>query len=198
MAIEFKRTQYAGDTPVFWRGEAKILPGGFKLLQTFPKGTRIRRGTPLYIVPGTLTANVVKHAVVIAGGTTTAPRVTKNSYFQAGDLVMDITGNIGRAITAIDTTNSEYDVLTFASALTGVAADAHLVEASAATASEPKFVPNMVTGETTEPLDGADQDTISAAYDCVVLLGYATKLPAAWLNAGVGLKSNPKIIYVKQ
>ena len=197
MAIEFKSVPYAGDMPVFWRGEARILPGGYKLLQTFPKGTRIRKGTLLSIVPGTLTANVVKRAVVIAGGTTTAPRVTKNSYFQVGDLVMDIIGNIGRAINAIDTSNTEYDVLTLASALTGIAADAQIVEATAATSAEPKFVPNMVVGETTEPLDGADQDTTSAAYDAVVLLGYVPAMPAAWLT-GVALKNNPNIIFVKQ
>ena len=198
MAIEFnKPVPYGGDMPVFWRGEAKILPGGYRLLQTFPKGTRIRGGTLLYIVPNTLTANVVKRAVVIAGGTASAPRVTKNSCFQVGDLVMEIGGNTGIAISAIDTSNSEYDVFTLASAITGLAANNHLVEASAAASATPKFVPNMVTGETTEPLDGADQDTISAAYDAVVLLGYTPAMPDEWLT-GVALKNNPNIIFVKQ
>ena len=36
MAIEFKQTHYAGHTPEFWRGEAKILPGGFKPTKDLP------------------------------------------------------------------------------------------------------------------------------------------------------------------
>jgi len=197
MAIKQQIVPYNGDMPVFWRGEAKILPGGYKLLQAFPKGTRIRKGTLLRIEKGTLNANVVKRAQVVAGGTTTAPFVTKNSYFQVGDAVIDIAATAGVTITAIDTSNAEHDVITFDSALAGAIVDAHLVEASALSGATPKFVPNMVVGETTEPLDGEDHDTISAAYDAVMLLGYIVDVPAAWLN-DVTLKNNPNIIFIKQ
>ena len=44
MGVKFEGKSYAGNMPVFWRGEAKILPGGYKLLQTFPKGTVIPKG----------------------------------------------------------------------------------------------------------------------------------------------------------
>jgi len=197
MAVKFNAVGYDGTMPVFWRGDAKVLPGGYGLLQNFPKGTRIARGTLLRIEYGTLTANVVKRAMVVAGGTTTAPRVTKNSYFQIGDLVMNIGGNAGIAITAIDKSNAGYDEITLASDLAAAVANAHLVEASAATGATPKYVPNMVAGEMTEPLDGDTHDTVSAAYDAVVLLGYITDVPAEW-RTGVALKENPNIIFVKQ
>lgn len=47
MAIEFEKGQIKGRFPVFWRGECKGLPGDFKLTQTFPEGTLIRKGTPI-------------------------------------------------------------------------------------------------------------------------------------------------------
>ena len=84
MGVKFEGKSYAGNMPVFWRGEAKILPGGYKLLQTFPKGTVIPKGTPLHIVIGTLTAAVSKYAKVVSGGTTTKPRVPKGTLFQRG------------------------------------------------------------------------------------------------------------------
>lgn len=88
MGVKFTPETYGGSMPVFWRGEAKIFPAGYKLLQTFPKGTRIPRGTLVSIVPGTLTAGISKHAQVVTGGTTTKPRVKKGHLFQATDIVM--------------------------------------------------------------------------------------------------------------
>ena len=49
MAIDFKKTQLSGHTPEIWRGECKILPGGFKPVQNFPVGTVLHRGTPIYV-----------------------------------------------------------------------------------------------------------------------------------------------------
>lgn len=43
MAIEFEKGKIKGSFPVFWRGECKVLPGDFKLKQTFPEGTLIRK-----------------------------------------------------------------------------------------------------------------------------------------------------------
>ena len=200
MAIKFNQpTRYEGSIPAFWRGDAKVAPAGYKILQTFPKGTLIRRGTLLSIVFGTLEANVVKRAQVIAGGTTIAPFVTKHHYFQVGDIVMNVNGTTGVTITAINTSDDEHDVLTFDVDLTtGASPGEHIVEATAAGASAAvKFIPNMVAGETTRPLDGDDHDTVSAVYDAVVLLGYVATVPDAWLT-GVALKNNPNIIFLKQ
>jgi hypothetical protein len=199
--IKRRTTQYGGDMPVFWGGEAKILPGGYKLKQSFPRGTIIRKGTPLSIEYGTLSAAVVKYAIVITGGTSTSPRVTKGHNFQVGDILMDITGTIGREVKSIDASDSGYDVITFTSALTGITDGAHLVEATATTGATPKYEPNAVAGEDTERLSGENQDTVSAAYDAVVLLGYVQDIPRKWLideTSGIALKNNPNIIYIKQ
>lgn len=197
MGVKFEGKSYAGNMPVFWRGEAKILPGGYKLLQTFPKGTVIPKGTPLHIVIGTLTAAVSKYAKVVSGGTFTKPRVPKGTLFQINDIVMKEGETTGVTVSSIDTSNADYDVLTLSSAISGLAADDVLIEATATSSSVAKYEPNAVVGEDTEPLSGGDQDTVSAAYDAVVLLGYTVQLPASWMQ-GICMKNNPNIIYVKQ
>ena len=197
MGVKFEGKSYAGNMPVFWRGEAKILPGGYKLLQTFPKGTVIPKGTPSHIVIGTLTAAVSKYAKVVSGGTTIKPRVPKGTLFQINDIVMKEGETTGVTVSSIDTSNADYDVLTLSSAISGLAADDVLIEATATSSSAAKYEPNAVVGEDTEPLAGSDQDTVSAAYDAVVLLGYTVQLPASWMQ-GICMKNNPNIIYVKQ
>ena len=199
MAIKFNETRaYDGSVPVIWRGEAKVCPGGFKLLQTFPKGTLIKRGALLRIEYGTLEANVVKRAQVLPGGTTIAPFVTKNHYFQVGDIVMNVNGATGVAITKIETKDKQHDVLTFDDDLsTGANPGGQLVEATAKTGATPKFVPNTVVGETTRPLDGDDQDTVSAVYEACMLHGHIIDVPGVWLT-GLTLKENPNIIFLKQ
>lgn len=198
MGVKFEGKSYAGNMPVFWRGEAKILPGGYKLLQTFPKGTVIPKGTPLHIVIGTLTAAVSKYAKVVDGGTTAKPRVPKGTLFQINDIVMKEGETTGVTISSIDTSNADYDVLTLSPAISKLEANDVLIEATATTSSSAaKYEPNAVVGEDTEPLAGSDQDTVSAAYDAVVLLGYTVQLPASWMQ-GIYMKNNPNIIYVKQ
>lgn len=197
MGVKFEGKSYAGNMPVFWRGEAKILPGGYKLLQTFPKGTVIPKGTPLHIVIGTLTAAVSKYAKVVSVETTAKPRVPKGTLFQINDIVMKEGGTAGVTVSSIDTSNADYDVLTLSSAISGLTAGDVLIEATATSSPAAKYEPNAVVGEDTEPLAGSDQDTVSAAYDAVVLLGYTVQLPASWMQ-GICMKNNPNIIYVKQ
>ena len=133
MAIDFKKTQLSGHTPEIWRGECKILPGGFKPVQNFPVGTVLHRGTPIHVDFEAMSAAVCKTAKVLAGGTTTAPRIAKGHYFVAGDVVMKLgVTDKSPIIKSIDTANAEYDVLTFASAIAGLAEGDILVEASAA------------------------------------------------------------------
>ena len=197
MGVKFTPETKEGNMPVFWRGEAKILPGGYKLLQTFPKGTRIPRGTLVSIMPGTLTAGISKHAEAVTGGTTTKPRVKKGHLFQAADVVMKAGETTGVTISSIDASNADYDTITLSAAITGLAAGDILLEATATTSSEEKYVPNGVVGETTDPLNGDDSDTVSVAYDAVVLRGYVPDPPEAWLQ-GITLKNNPNIIFIKQ
>ena len=210
MAIDFKKTQLSGHTPEIWRGECKILPGGFKPVQNFPTGTVLHRGTPIYVDFEAMSAAVCKTAKVLAGGTTTAPRVAKGHYFVAGDVVMKLgVTDKSPIIKSIDTANAEYDVLTFASAIAGLAEGDILVEASAAAAAEgdneavpaaPLYTPNMVVGAVKE-FTGKGLPTIDAAYEAVVLYPSLNfPLLEDWLiNPGkVCLKANPNILFIKQ
>lgn len=210
MAIDFKKTQLSGHTPEIWRGECKILPGGFKPVQNFPVGTVLHRGTPIYVDFEAMSAAVCKTAKVLAGGTTTAPRVAKGHYFVVGDVVMKLgVTDKSPIIKSIDTANAEYDVITFASAIAGLADGDILVEASAATAAEgdnaavpaaPLYTPNMVVGAVKE-FTGKGLPTIDAAYEAVVLYPSLNfPLLEDWLiNPGkVCLKANPNILFIKQ
>lgn len=210
MAIDFKKTQLSGHTPEIWRGECKILPGGFKPVQNFPVGTVLHRGTPIHVDFEAMSAAVCKTAKVLAGGTTTAPRIAKGHYFVAGDVVMKLgVTDKSPIIKSIDTSNAEYDVLTFASAIAGLAEGDILVEASAAAAAEgdneavpaaPLYTPNMVVGAVKE-FTGKGLPTIDAAYEAVVLYPSLNfPLLEDWLiNPGkVCLKANPNILFIKQ
>lgn len=210
MAIDFKKTQLSGHTPEIWRGECKILPGGFKPVQNFPVGTVLHRGTPIHVDFEAMSAAVCKTAKVLAGGTTTAPRIAKGHYFVAGDVVMKLgVTDKSPIIKSIDTANAEYDVLTFASAIAGLAEGDILVEASAAADAEgdnevvpaaPLYTPNMVVGAVKE-FTGKGLPTIDAAYEAVVLYPSLNfPLLEDWLiNPGkVCLKANPNILFIKQ
>lgn len=210
MAIDFKKMQLSGHTPEIWRGECKILPGGFKPVQNFPVGTVLHRGTPIHVDFEAMSAAVCKTAKVLAGGTTTAPRIAKGHYFVAGDVVMKLgVTDKSPIIKSIDTANAEYDVLTFASAIAGLAEGDILVEASAAAAADgdneavpaaPLYTPNMVVGAVKE-FTGKGLPTIDAAYEAVVLYPSLNfPLLEDWLiNPGkVCLKANPNILFIKQ
>lgn len=210
MAINFKKTQVQGHMPEIWRGECKILPGGFKPVQNFPVGTVLHRGTPLYVDFEAMSAAVCKTAKVLTGGTTTAPRIAKGHYFVVGDVVMKLgVTDKSPIIKSINTTNSEYDVITFQSAIAGLSEGDIIVEASeyvaaagekAAVLAAPLYTPNMVVGAVKE-FTGKGLPTIDAAYEAVVLYPSLNfPLLEDWLiNPGkVCLKSNPNILFIKQ
>lgn len=131
MAINFQKTTFSGRVPEIWRGECKILPGGYRPNNDVSVGTIVRRGTPLRIYNG-FTADLCKTATVLSGGTTTKPRIGKGNLFEVGDVVFKVgsDGSVSRAITSIDRSNADYDVLTFGSALTGLTANDVIAEAT--------------------------------------------------------------------
>lgn len=131
MAINFQKTTFSGRVPEIWRGECKILPGGYRPNNDVSVGTIVRRGTPLRIYNG-FTADLCKTATVLSGGTTTKPRIGKGNLFEVGDVVFKVgsDGSVSRAITSIDRSNADYDVLTFGSALTGLTSSDVIAEAT--------------------------------------------------------------------
>ena len=200
MAIEFKKTAFSGRFPEIWRGECKMLPGGFKPLQSFSVGTVLRRATLLEVNFENMTAAVIKLADVLAGGTTKAVRVAKGHYFAVGDVVTKIgDGKSTPSISSIDTSNVDYDVLTLSAAYTGLRAGDTIVESTTVESGDatPKYAPNMIVGADKE-FNGKGIPAIDAAYEAVVLYpSLSFTIPAEWLN-GPCLKSNPNILFVKQ
>lgn len=131
MAINFAKTSYAGHFPEIWRGECKMLPGGFKPVQDFAAGVVLHRGTAVSVDFDAHTAAVCKVAKVITGGTTSKVRIAKGHCFAAGDVIMKVGKNDkSPAISSIDTSTAGYDVLNLASAITGLTAGDVITEAT--------------------------------------------------------------------
>lgn len=197
MAIEFKKTAFSGNTPVIWRGECKMLPAGFKPKQTFPVGTVLRRGLPIQVDFEEMSAGVVKIAKVLTGGTTTAPRIGKGHLFAVGDTVQKLGATTSTTISKIDTSNADYDVITLAAEISGLAAGDSIQESDGESSAAPLYTPNMVIGADLE-FKGTGIPTIDAAYEAVVLYNNVNyPIPSDWLQ-GVCLKSNPNILFIKQ
>lgn len=131
MAINFQKTTFSGRVPEIWRGECKILPGGYRPNNDVSVGTIVRRGTPLRIYNG-FTADLCKTATVLPGGTTTKPRIGKGNLFEVGDVVFKVgsDGTVSKTISAIDRSKADYDELTLDNALTGLTANDVIAEAT--------------------------------------------------------------------
>lgn len=203
MAITFEKQSFGGRFPEIWRGECKMLPGGFKPTQEFAPGTVVRRATPVFVNFDEMSATVCKVASVLDGGTTTKVRVPKGHYFTKGDNVFKY-GDAAPALVTVnevDRTNSAYDVLTLSKAITGIEKDDVLVEGKSVEGETPtvKAVcePNMVVGADKQ-FDGKGLPTIDAAFEAVVLYpSLQFPILKEWLQ-GVALKNNPNIIFIKQ
>nr|CAI9750597.1 hypothetical protein GPVRGNEL_GPVRGNEL_CDS_0005 [Caudoviricetes sp.] len=200
MAIEFKKTAVKGHTPEIWRGECKMLPGGFKPKNNIATGTVLHRGVLVEVDFEEMSAAVIKVAKILAGSTTTKPRIAKGHLFAIGDVVTkNGDGSKTPTITAIDTTNADYDTLTLSDAYTGLAENDVIVESKAVSSgsASAKYTPNMVVGAVKE-FNGKGLPTIDAAYEAVVLYpSLDFPLLSEWLN-GCCLKSNPNILFIKQ
>lgn len=195
MAIEFKRTQFSGRVPEIWRGEAKILPAGFKLAQTFPVGTVIRRGTPVAVeFSDNRTASICKTAKVLHVATKSV-RIAKGNYFAVGDKITKVGGAVS-TISAINTDNADYDTLTLSDAISGLAVNDIIAE-TGETAGEAKFAPNAVVGSELE-ITGKGLLTLDVAYECVVLTpSLDFPILDAW-KEGFSMKLNHSIKFITQ
>ncbi|MDR1455304.1 MAG: hypothetical protein LBJ01_06610 [Tannerella sp.] len=188
---------YSNPKPAFWRGETNlVLPGGFKLLQTFPLKFVIPRGTLCQVNYPDLTAGIVKVAKVIAGGSISAPRVVKGTLFQVGDVVFKEGGTTAKTVTAVDRKNSDYDVLTLDSGISGLTADDIILEAESMSSVTSKYTPNAVV-ESTKEVGMETDETISATGRATVLEGMAYPVPASF-KTGLFLTDNPNILFIYQ
>lgn len=203
MAIEFKKTSYAGNLDAFWRTEVRMLPGGFNCSQSISVGDVIPRGALVCADFDTMTATIVKVGRVVDGGTTTLPRVTKNNHFYAGDTVMKI-GKKDAAVTvkSVDRSNPDYDVVEFSAALATLAKGDYLVEAvkdtgdSATTYSQAHEANTILGADYTSRAVG--MTTLDVAYSAVALKDVCPQFPVDWLDGGAFLKTNHNILFIKQ
>lgn len=131
MAIEFKKTTIKGHTPEIWRGECKMLPGGFKPKNNIPVGSVVYRGVLVEVNFSEMSAAVIKTAYVLSGGSTSKPRVAKGHLFAVGDVIAKV-GKEDKSVTisSIDTGNADYDVLNLSAAITGLSNGDAIVEAT--------------------------------------------------------------------
>lgn len=203
MAIEFKKTSYAGNLDAFWRTEVRMLPGGFNCSQSIPVGDVIPRGALVCADFDTMTATIVKVGRVVAGGTTTKPRVTKNNHFYAGDTVMKIgKKDAAETVKSVDRSNPDYDVVEFSAALATLAKGDYLVEAvkdtgdSATTYSQAHEANTILGADYTSRKVG--MTTLDVAYSAVALKDVCPQFPADWLDGGAFLKTNHNILFIKQ
>lgn len=199
MAVTFDRIKYTGRKQAFWRGEAKILPAGFHVNNTIAVGTLVKRGAFIALDHDTLSCGLVKVGEVITGGTATKPRVAKDNYFAVGDTVFAVGGTATAVIKSIDATHSDYDVITFDSALTGLAAGAFLVEAdTTGDTAKQKYTANAVVGADKHWKEQGSE-TLDAAYDVLVIKDNVPTFPKEWIaEGGFHLATNPSIRFIKQ
>lgn len=200
MAISFATTSYEGKIDAIWRGECEVLPGGFKLKNNLATGMLVKRGNPLYVDFDNMEAAVVKAVKVITGGSTSAPRVAKGHHFIVGDYVVKATSgtDTGVSITAINTSNAGYDVLTLSAAITGLAADDILQEADkTGSGAVPAYAPNAVVAAD-HVVDKNGVVVLDAAWGARVLKDKVDyPLVASWFT-GICFTNNPNIVFIRQ
>ncbi len=146
MGLGFKRKLSTGGIPV-WQGTGKdiqLAQGGFLLITTgLTIGAILLAGTPLVFDEAARTATVLHVGVAqaTAGGAATAYRLKKGHTFKVGDyLASGAVGGKAYAITAIDTSNADYDELTVGTTIGAVNAG-DLLYASTATGATSSAYP---------------------------------------------------------
>ena len=165
---------------MFW-SRCATLPGDFKVTNV-PEGSIIQKGTPIKLDFSKMECKVCR-AIEVIGGTTTKPQIKKGSFITTSDTVGDQT------ISAIDTSNADYDELTLA------AAEASATKGAIIAIDED--LPDAVVERTIKHETDQTFNTVSAGYDVVILKAVAYPVPADWLT-GFSMKNNPSIKYIKQ
>lgn len=188
----------------FWRQEVRMLPGGFKPLQTWPVDEVVQRGAPVYVDFDAMTAAIVKVGKVLEGGTTSKPRVSKRNNIVAGDTIMKV-GKTDAAVTvkSVDRSNADYDVLELSAAITGLAKGDYVQEAVGTTEDTtttygPAYVANGVLGaDFVQRKSGLP--TLDVAWSAMVLKDVCPQFPSDWLAANSPcLATNHNILFIKQ
>lgn len=146
MGLGFKKVVGTGSIPVFqgYGKDLSLAQGGFGLdITGLPAGVIIPAGTPMIFDEATRLAKPLVNSKIYeaAGNTDVAYKVTKGSLFAIGDYFSAVKGGKAYAITAIDTTNAAYDLITVGTTLGVVIAVGATVFESTATGASASALP---------------------------------------------------------
>lgn len=150
---------------ILWdEAKADRAAGGFTLVSSVLSAlTYVLKGAPLAVDYTTRVANVIKTATVITGGNATTTRISKGSAFLVGDVVSQTVGAIAVAITAIDTANAAYDVLTHLTVTTAFTAGNVIFEADAVGATSAYlYTANALSSDNVNVATSTGSATVSA------------------------------------
>lgn len=119
--MKIKKVSSTGTIPVWQTGKSPITAqGGFTLDRTgLTVGDVIPAGSPMNYDESTRKAKLVKTAKLQASATNsaTAYKVFKGHLIKVGDYIASAVGGAAYAVTAIDSSNSDYDELTVGTTL---------------------------------------------------------------------------------
>jgi hypothetical protein len=156
---------FKSDSPdvLVFTSKIEDIPGGITVAVKDLSQPRIYAATPVGKDESGL-YHVVKTAKIQTAtdaATDTAYKVAKGHNFKVGDVLAS--GAKGYAITAIDTTAADYDLLTVGTTLGAAAVGDILYEGSkaAATGVTFKYTPEALTGETFDVVEG-DNHSVGA------------------------------------
>lgn len=150
---------------VAFQTKLEVIPSGRTVAVSELVQTKLLAGTPIGQDSNNL-GHIIKCAEMQATATNTATdyKVLKGHNFKVGNHIMAATGAKAQTITAITTTNADYDTLTVGTSIgTEVLAGAHIYEATAAnqsTGSAFKYTAMGLVGEDTDLVTG-DNNLVS-------------------------------------
>lgn len=140
----YKRTDTTGDIPVF-QGTGKdiqLAQGGFLLdREGLADGSVIKAGTPMIYNETTRKAKPIITGKIVeaAAADATSYKIAKGSAFKVNDNFAALVGNKAYPITAIDKSNSEYDVVTVGTTIGAVLNNAFVFASSTTGATNSSF-----------------------------------------------------------
>lgn len=180
--MKLTKTELTGEIPVFQHDKAyHLAQGGFNLdLTGLVAGAKVSTGSVLGFDEATRVAQVLKTATVveIAGAAAVAYKVAKGGLFKVGDILGN--GGVSKDITAIDTSNASYDLLTV-SATIGAAAEGAILFASAAAVASNAVLAVTPRGllEMSQVVPTDDYVQVNAVLRCTVYERRIPGVPAA-------------------
>jgi len=165
MGLKLVKTETSGRIPVIIKG-LEVATGGFKLVTTgLPANQLVPVGTPISCNEETRQAVVLKSAVLASNVTDVAVEypVKKGHFFIVGEHTGAVEGGTAYTITAIDTTNAEYDIITLGTTLGVAMSEGEILFKSTAagpTAAELHAVPTGLLWETVKIEDNVSLSSL--------------------------------------